>query len=96
MEKTKTLFIAPMFRMSFPRTGILWTLMILTIFMLVKESDAVSEADYRASCNEIPVGELTNNPAVYVGQKIKITGEVVVFEETSDQKSGAKTTQRLS
>lgn len=93
MEKAKRLFITLMYRMSFIKTVILATLMILAIFMLVcKESDAVSEADYRAVCREIPVVELTKNPTGYVGQKIKITGEVVVFEETSDQKSGKKNT----
>ncbi len=93
MENEKSLFVKLMYWISFIKTVILSTLMLLTIFTLdCKESNAVSEADYRVACKEIPVVELTKNTTVYVGHKIKITGEVVVFEETSDQKSGGKNT----
>ncbi|MFH1672868.1 MAG: hypothetical protein ABIF87_05535 [Pseudomonadota bacterium] len=93
MENAKRLFSTLICRMSFIKTIALVTLIVLTIFMLVcKESNAVSQADYRAACKEIPVVELTNNPKAYVGQKVKVTGEVVVFEESGNQKSGVKNT----
>ncbi len=88
MEKVKL-----MYRMSFTKPVIIAILMILTIFTLgCKEPEAVSEADYRAMCKEIPVAELTNNPKDYIGQKIKITGEVLVMEDTKDRESGESKT----
>lgn len=93
MENARRLFSTLMYRMSFIKTITLVTLIVLTIFMLFcKESDAVSQADYRAACKEIPVVELTNNPTAYAGQKVKVTGEVVVFEESGNLKSGGKNT----
>jgi hypothetical protein len=75
--------------MSFTKTITLTTIMVLTLFMLVckgsKESNAVSKPDYEAACKEIPVGELTNNTKAYIGEKVKVTGNVVAFEEYSDQ-----------
>lgn len=66
------------------------------MFMLVckgeKESKAVSEPDYKAACKEIPVAELTNNAKAYIGQKVKISGYVVVFEESGDQEGGVENT----
>lgn len=93
MEKAKRLFTKLMCRMSFIKPVVIAILMIITIFMLgCKEPDAVSEADYKAMCKEIPVVELTNNPKDYIGQKIKITGEVIVMEEAKDQESGERKT----
>ena len=93
MENAKSLFSTLLCRMSFNKTIVLVTLMILTIFMLgCKESGSVSQDDYMASCKEIPVVELTNNPEDNIGQKVKVTGEVIVFEESENQKSGGKNT----
>jgi hypothetical protein len=82
--------------MSFTKTITLITLIVLTLFMLVckgsKESNAVLEPDYKAACKEIQVGELTNNTKAYIGQKVKVTGYVVVFEESGDQKGGVENT----
>lgn len=75
--------------MSFTKTITLITLMVLTLFMLVckgsKESNAVSETDYKTACKEIPVAELTNNTKEYIGEKVKVTGNIVAFEEYSDK-----------
>jgi len=93
MQKVKSLVVPSMYQAFFIKTVILAVLITLPIFILIcKEPDAVSEAKYKAACKVIPVAELTNNPKVYTGQKVKITGEVVVFEETTDQKTGKKNT----
>ena len=93
MENAKSLFSTLLCRMSFNKTIVLVTLMILTIFMLgCKESGSVSQDDYMAACKEIPVVEMTNNPEDNIGQKVKVTGEVLVFEESENQKSGGKNT----
>jgi len=93
MKNEKSLFSTLLCRMSFNKTIVLVTLMILTIFMLgCKESGSVSQDDYKAACKEILVVELTNNPEDNIGQKVKVTGEVLVFEETENQKSGGKNT----
>ncbi len=78
--------------MSFKKTITLTTIIVLTLFMLVckgskgsKESNAVSESDYKAACKEISVGELTKNAKAYIGEKVKITGNIVAFEEAIDK-----------
>jgi hypothetical protein len=93
MEKVKSLFVPLMYRTFFIKTVILAILITLPVSILIsKKPDTVSEAKYKAACKVIPAAELTNNPKVYIGRKVKITGEVVVFEETTDQKTDKKNT----
>jgi hypothetical protein len=93
VENLKILFSSVLCRMLHVKTAGILALLVVTAFMLVcKEAHAVSDDDYKASCKEIPIAELTNNPKSYLGQKVKITGQVVVFEESGDQKSGTKNT----
>jgi hypothetical protein len=46
-------------------------------------SNTLSEKDYKAACLPIPIGELTNNADSKKGQLVKLTGQIVSFEETS-------------
>jgi len=46
-------------------------------------NDKLSEADYKAACKQVTVGELTKNADGEKGQLVKITGTIVVYEETS-------------
>ena len=46
-------------------------------------NDNLSEADYKAACKQVPVGELTKNADSKKGQLVKVTGKILVYEEES-------------
>lgn len=60
--------------------GVIGIISILTlvVFMSGCTSWGMSESDYKAACKEVPVSELLNNPDQYVGQKIKVTGNILL------------------
>jgi hypothetical protein len=50
----------------------------------------MSEADYKAACTAAAVADLTKNADSMKGQLVKLTGQVVTYEETTDASTGAK------
>jgi hypothetical protein len=48
----------------------------------ITNNDQLSEADYKTACKEMPVSELTKNADGEKGQLVKITGKILVYEET--------------
>ncbi|HET6420734.1 MAG TPA: hypothetical protein VFG19_11290 [Geobacteraceae bacterium] len=47
-----------------------------------RNADRLSEAEYKASCKQIAAGELTKNADMKKGQLVKVTGQIIVFEES--------------
>jgi hypothetical protein len=56
-----------------------------------KQLEAASEQVYKASCDEVPVSELTARADQMRGQPIKISGQILVYEE----RGGDQTTTHL-
>ena len=54
-----------------------------------------SEADYRAACQQVAVSDLTKNADGLKGKLVKITGQILVFQETRDPNTGKTSTDLI-
>jgi hypothetical protein len=54
----------------------------------VAHSQRQSESNYKADCQEVPIGDLTKNPDQYKGKRIKYTGQILVMDFPEETESG--------
>lgn len=67
---------------------ILFAVLGTTTHKLSDEATGMSEADFKAACEEFEYKDLMRNDADYVGKKIKVKGEVVQVVYESEDGTG--------
>lgn len=73
--------------------SLLTTMLACGLVVQQPSTKPLSEADYKAACKSMPVSQLTQNADSQKGTLVKLTGQILVFEETTG--ANGKTTRLI-